>query len=239
MLALSLAKNISAKKTCWDYRMARTHMSYIYRSFSKKEPCTEWLFCGKWCATLGILWVFANPVHKRPAECTLQIPLRTIDYTLQKRPTTYETHHLHIHVLSGQKWFHCNTLQNTAKHCHTNTYASAMTVSTHFNTLQHTATHCSTLQHTAIYCNALPPTHVCVCHDCFDTLQHTTTHCNTLQQTATHGNTLQHTATHCNTLHHTATHCNTLQHTATHFSPLLRGQDWFRGNTTLRHTFST
>jgi len=41
-----------------------------------------------------------------------------------------------------------------------------LTIMTHSNTLQHTATHCNTLQH--------------------NTLQHTATHCNTLQHTATH-----------------------------------------------------
>ena len=52
-------------------------------------------------------------------------------------------------------------------------------ITTHCNTLQHTATHCITLQHTASHGN---------------TLQHTATHCNTLQHTATLCNTLQHTA---------------------------------------------
>ena len=64
-------------------------------------------------------------------------------------------------------------------------------VSTHCNTLQHTATHGIALQHIA-------------------------THCDTLRHTATHCDTLQHTAIHCDTLRHIVTHCNTLQHTATH-----------------------
>ena len=72
----------------------------------------------------------------------------------------------------------------------------AIQVSTHCNTLQHTATHCNTLQHTATHCS---------------TLQHTATHCNALQHTATHCNTLQHTAAHCNTLHHQAMAARVLQ----------------------------
>ena len=29
------------------YRVAKTHrMSYLHRSFSAKEPCNQWLFCG-------------------------------------------------------------------------------------------------------------------------------------------------------------------------------------------------
>jgi len=59
-------------------------------------------------------------------------------------------------------------------------------VTTHCNTLQHTAAHCSTLQHTLD-----------------DTLQHTATHCSTLQHTAAHCSTLQHTAAHCSTLQYT------------------------------------
>ena len=95
-----------------------------------------------------------------------------------------------------------------------------MRISTHCNTLQHTAshtaTHCNTLQRTAIHCTTR-----------CNTLQHqmsselTLENIYILQNTATHCNTLHHTATHCNTLHHTlhhtATHCNTRQHTATHF----------------------
>jgi len=68
---------------------------------------------------------------------------------------------------------HCNTLQqiyahyNTMQHTATGKKLFDLQLSTHGNTLQHTATHCNTLQHTATHCN---------------TLQHTATHCNTLQQ---------------------------------------------------------
>ena len=44
-------------------------------------------------------------------------------------------------------------------------YNETFRLTTHCNTLQHTATHCNTLQYTAMHCN---------------TLQHTATHCNTL-----------------------------------------------------------
>ena len=69
-------------------------------------------------------------------------------------------------------------------------------MSTHCNTLQHTATHCNTLQYTATHCN---------------TLQHTATHCNmqwvfvTLKVHAMMSSVLQHAAKRCNTLQHTAT----------------------------------
>jgi len=82
-------------------------------------------------------------------------------------------------------------------------------VSTHCNTLQHTATHCNTRRLTATHCNTLQLTAT----HC-DSLQHTATHCHTLQHTATHCNTLPLTATHCNTLPLIATHCNSLQPTA-------------------------
>jgi len=43
------------------YRVAKTQrMPYLYRSFFAKEPSYYWLFCGKWPATWGILWVFAT-----------------------------------------------------------------------------------------------------------------------------------------------------------------------------------
>jgi len=86
---------------------------------------------------------------------------------------------------------HCNTLQHTAIHC---------------NTLQYTATHCNTLQYTATHCNTLR------IYLAFLVCQIVSTHCNTLQYTATHFNTLQHTATHCSTLQHTATHCGFTLH---------------------------
>jgi len=109
---------------------------------------------------------------------------------------------------------HCNTLQHTAVvdalvlPSKVNTLLCSDRCSrhiTHYNALQYTATlstHCNTLQHTATHCH---------------TLQHTAAHCNTLQHTATHCITLQHTASHCNTLQLTATHCNSLQLTATHY----------------------
>ena len=81
-------------------------------------------------------------------------------------------------------------------------------ITTHCNTLQHTATHCNTLQHTATHCNTLQRT-AALCY----TLQHTAALCNTLQPTAALCNTLQHTAALCNTLQPTAALCNTLQHT--------------------------
>ena len=46
-------------------------------------------------------------------------------------------------------------------------------MSTHWNTLQHTATRCNTLQHTATHCN---------------TLHHTAPHCNTMQHITPHSN---------------------------------------------------
>ena len=69
-------------------------------------------------------------------------------------------------------------------------------VSTHCNTLQHTATHCNMLvlqvrTHEDGGCALAMP------YSCG----------------ATHCNTLQHTAPHCTTLQHAATHYNTLQHT--------------------------
>jgi len=93
-------------------------------------------------------------------------------------------------------------------------------MSTHCNTLQHTATHCNTLQHTATHCNTLQHSlSVCIC-----LFLHVIALNNTLQHT------LQHPATHCSTLFlcvyvsfymssrlttHCNTRCNTLQHTAT------------------------
>ena len=77
-------------------------------------------------------------------------------------------------------------------------------ITTHCNTLQHTATHCNTLQHTATHCNTLQRT-AALCY----TLQHTAALCNTLQPTAALCNTLQHTAALCNPLRHSATRCNT------------------------------
>jgi len=84
----------------------------------------------------------------------------------------------------------------------------------HWNTLQQTATHCNThtLQHTTTHIRDL--TQVMWVGHIGDTPQHNATHCNALQRTATHCNALQRTATHCNALHHTATHRNTLSHIA-------------------------
>ena len=76
---------------------------------------------------------------------------------------------------------HFNTLQHTATHCSENVWLCSAPPTTHCNTLQHAATRCNTLQHAATRCNTLQP----------------------------HYNTLQHFATHCNTLHHNATRCNT------------------------------
>ena len=43
------------------HRVAKTHrVPYLYRSFSAKEIYDCWLFCGKWPAIRGILWVFAT-----------------------------------------------------------------------------------------------------------------------------------------------------------------------------------
>jgi len=78
-------------------------------------------------------------------------------------------------------------------------------LSTHCNTLHHTATRCDTLHHAATRYHALQHTAT----QC-NTRQHTATHDDTLQQIATHGNTRQHTAAHCNALPRTATHCNAL-----------------------------
>jgi len=100
---------------------------------------------------------------------------------------------VHVHIST-----HSNILQHTPIHPGWEPILIIVpTVTTLFNTLQHTA---KKLQHTATHCN---------------TLQHTATHCNTRRmgagshQRASSENTLQHIATHCNTLQHTATHCNT------------------------------
>ena len=46
------------------YKAAKTQsMPYLYRSFSAKETCDQWLFCEKTPATEGILWVFATLQH--------------------------------------------------------------------------------------------------------------------------------------------------------------------------------
>ena len=75
--------------------------------------------------------------------------------------------------------------------CHT------YTLSTHCNTLQHTAPHCNTLQHTATHYNTIVPGSV------GDTLPHIRS-----LHTATHCNTLQHAASHCSTQQQAATNCN-------------------------------
>ena len=68
-LYTNIAKNhhicIFDLKSCCSislYSVAKTHrMPYLYRSFiSAKEPYNWWLFCEKWPATSGILWVFAT-----------------------------------------------------------------------------------------------------------------------------------------------------------------------------------
>ena len=103
------------------------------------------------------------------------------------------------------------------------------TATTHYNTLQHTATHCTRERQNTCVGNVLSLKCLVTATHCNNSLQHTATHCSTLQHTATRctrerqntcvGNvlSLQHTATtRCNTLQHTATHHNTLQHIATH-----------------------
>ena len=87
------------------------------------------------------------------------------------------------------------------------------------NTLQHITTHGNTLQHTAIHYSHTGA------H--WSTMQQTAAHCNKLRNAATNCNTLQHTAAHYSTLHtltpcwsltdsDTATYCNTMQHAATY-----------------------
>jgi len=128
---------------------------------------------------------------------------------------------------------------HTHTHTYTHTHTHAITIHTQVEKLmlRCITTHCNTLQHTAKYCN---------------TLKHTTTHYNALQRTATHCNAQQHTATHCNALctytgwnsdavvqqrndsvdtlrltatqQHTATHCNTLNHTM--YIPRLKNWCW-------------
>ena len=78
-----------------------------------------------------------------------------------------------IENLHGAHWLEIH-IQNSSLRCNT--------LTTHCNTLQHSATLCHTLQHS----------------------QHSVTPCNTLQHPATLCNTLQH-------LHHSATLCNTPQ----------------------------
>jgi len=87
-------------------------------------------------------------------------------------------------------------------------YVLRYSITTHCNTLQHTATHCNILQHSRKYaiwiCGFVSTisegVFVCIQMLSYSTLQHTIMHFNALQHTATHCNTLQHTATHCNTL---------------------------------------
>ena len=99
------------------------------------------------------------------------------------------------------------------------------TITTHCNTVKHTATQCNALQHSAAHCNN---------HELSTQLRiskKTATHCPTLQHTSTHTSTrcnmLQKTAASCITLHHTATHYSTLQHTAAHCNTLQ--QAYLRG----------
>jgi len=114
-----------------------------------------------------------------------------------------------------------------------------MIVSTHLNTLQHTATHLQKSRETNVKLLlwADPYSRLHFCEFIEARLQHIATRCNTLQHAAKHGDTLHTPATHdsftygrdllsllqhtCNMytathLQHTTIHCNTPQHTATH-----------------------
>ena len=55
------------------YKAAKTQsMPYLYRSFSAKETCDQWLFfCEKTPATEGSLWVFATLQHNTNYRATL------------------------------------------------------------------------------------------------------------------------------------------------------------------------
>jgi len=56
-----LSRVVYIDESWYLYRVAKTHrMPHLYRSFSAKEPCNQWLFCGKWPTSYGILWVFAT-----------------------------------------------------------------------------------------------------------------------------------------------------------------------------------
>jgi len=39
-------------------------MPYLYRSFSAKEPCNQWLFCEKMTCNLRHPMGFRNPVYR-------------------------------------------------------------------------------------------------------------------------------------------------------------------------------
>ena len=54
-------KNTGETKTLEMVQVVKTHrMPYLYRSFSAKEPCNQWLLCGKRPATWGILCIIAT-----------------------------------------------------------------------------------------------------------------------------------------------------------------------------------
>jgi len=112
--------------------------------------------------------------------------------------------------------------------------------STHYHTLQRTATHCNALQHTTLqYCDTLKYDLQWYCS------QHTATYYNALQRTATHCNTL-----HCNTSIYltrftkilSSTHCHTLQrtaHNATHYTATLRHTETWHTQTWLTMMLSS
>jgi len=53
--------NESCRRVLFVYRVAKSHkMPYLCKSFSAKEPCKKWLFCGKWPTSYGILRFFAT-----------------------------------------------------------------------------------------------------------------------------------------------------------------------------------
>ena len=129
------------------------------------------------------------------------------------------------------------TLQHTATHCNTSTYADMshelhqfmyIRVTT-YNILYRYESRTIIIGTTD---PALGPRGTAA--NAATTLQHSATLCNTLQHSATLCNTLQHPATHCNTLQYTTTHCNKLQHSATHCNPRIHRCD--RLCNTLQHT---
>jgi len=95
---------------------------HLDRSFSAKEPYNWWLFCGKWPATEGILWVFATLfiytythiciihiyiygqcLHRPPVYICIYTYLHNIYILCRYRLTISPTHHsinMNLHILS-------------------------------------------------------------------------------------------------------------------------------------------
>ena len=158
----------------------------------------SWLHIHRW-------WLQHTATHCNTLQHTA-----TNCNTLQHAAThsnTWQHTTPHCNTLHAHNTTRYNTLQNTAKLCTTryNTLkhtepvgpvAVPLHITTHCNTLQHTATHCNTLQHTATHYNALPhtlqhtaitPWRRCACSSVFSCSIYVSIRreCNTLQQPAT------------------------------------------------------